>query len=367
MDILPCYRKYNHSRFTGGGIIVEKDALVRVGVAGLGRSGWDIHVRLMRPLTSQFKIAAVFDQDAGRLKQAADEFGCTTYSSFEAMIADKTLELVVVAMPNHLHAKCAMAALKAGKQVVCEKPLATSLADADKMIACAKRCRRLLSVFQNRRYQPEFLAVQKVIKSGVLGRVFHIRMGVYGFSRRWDWQTLKKFGGGLLNNHGPHYLDQALQLFGPGTPKVFCVRERALILGDAEDHAVVTLSGKRHPTIQLELTSACAYPQEPWLVLGTLGSLTGGGKELHWKYIDPSKLPPRTVDIRPTPDRSYNRETYEFVEGSWSKDTDASPGEVGFYLDLYKTLRERAKLVVTPEQVRRQMWVLEQCRKLAQV
>jgi scyllo-inositol 2-dehydrogenase (NADP+) len=345
----------------------QKAKRVRVGVAGLGRSGWGIHIRLLRPLKQMYEIVAVFDKDEARRKEAADEFGCATYTSYEQLIRDKNVELVVVAMPNQLHAKCAMDAMKAGKQVVCEKPLATNLKDADRMIACAKKCRRVLSVFQNRRYNADFLAVQKVIKSGVLGRIVQIRMGVWGFSRRWDWQTLKRLGGGLLNNHGPHYLDQALELFGPGMPKVFCTRDKVLTLGDADDHAKVILYGKGRPTVEVEVTAACAYPQEPWLVMGSKGSLAGNSKELRWVSIDPKKLPKRVVETAPTPDRSYNHEKYDFKNGAWSAEKDKSPGEVGFYLDLYKTLRENKKLVVTPEQVRRQMWVLEQCRKMAPV
>jgi scyllo-inositol 2-dehydrogenase (NADP+) len=321
----------------------------------------------MRPLKSKYEIVAVFDKDAARRTEAADEFGCATYSSYADLINDRNVELVVVAMPNQLHATCAIEAMMAGKNVVCEKPLATNLKDADRMIACAKRRKRVLSVFQNRRYQPDFLTVQKVIRSGVLGRIVQIRMGVWGFSRRWDWQTLKRYGGGLLNNHGPHYLDQALELFGEGKPKVFCTRDKVLTLGDADDHAKVILHGKGHPTVEVEVTAACAYPQEPWLVMGSKGSLAGNSKELRWCYIDPVRLKKRTVETAPTPDRSYNWEKLTFTNRTWRVDKDTSPGEVGFYLDLYRTLRERRKLVVTPEQVRRQMWVLEQCRAQAPV
>lgn len=340
---------------------------IKVGIAGLGRSGWAIHARLLEPLKSKYKIAAVFDKDPARLKEAQDRFGCNTYSIYKGLLKNKDVELVIVAMPNHLHARYSIDALNVGKDVVCEKPMATILKDADRMIACARRKKRVLAIFQNKRYDPDFLTVRRVIESGVLGRIVHIRIVYHGFGRRWDWQTLKKFGGGTLNNTGLHPLDQALVLFGKGQPKIFCVRDRTLTLGDADDHVKVILYGKNAPTIEVEITSACAYPQETWLVMGTQGSLSGTFSSLRWKYFNPKRLPKRTVDERPTSDRSYNSETIPFTEKTWDAQKDKSPGEKGFYLDLYQTLRNEKPLTITPESARRQMWVLEQCRKMAPV
>ena len=344
-----------------------KKGKVTIGILGLGRSGWDIHVRLLRPLTKTYKIAGVYDADRERSAAAAAELGCRGYGAYNDVFEDADVELVVVALPSHLHADTTIKAFKAGKHVVCEKPLATSLKDADRMIACARRCDRVLSVFQNRRYSSDFQAVKRVIDSGVLGRIVHIRLAAHGFSRRWDWQTLKKYGGGTLNNTCPHLLDLALVLFGPTMPKVFCLRDRALTLGNADDHVKVVLHGRGAPTVEVEATAACAYPQDAWLVMGTRGSLAGTEQELRWKYMDPRKLPKRKVDERPTPDRSYNHEDVTFTERTWSAAQDKSLGERAFYPDLRKTLRQGAPLHVTPESVRRQMKVLDLCRAMAPV
>jgi len=115
--------------------------------------------------------------------------------------------------------------------------------------------------------------VQKVIKSGVLGRIVQISIAFNGFSRRWDWQTMQSRNGGNLANTGPHPLDQALQLFGKGMPKVTCYMDHTdNSLGDAEDHVKVLLSGRGHPTIDLEVSSCCAYPCFVYNVYGTRGA-----------------------------------------------------------------------------------------------
>ncbi|NOZ23783.1 MAG: Gfo/Idh/MocA family oxidoreductase [Planctomycetes bacterium] len=343
----------------------QQAGVVKVGIAGLGRSGWNIHAKHIEALSDKFQVVAVTDPDTGRMKEAADKFGCKTYPDFEALLGDKDVELQVVATPSYLHAPCTIQALKAGKDVVCEKPMATSLAEADEMIATSKETGKLLSIFQNRRYAADFVKVKEVLDSGKLGRIVMIRIAVHGFGRRWDWQTLKEYGGGSLNNTGPHFLDEALQLMGGDeVPEVFCQLECTLTCGDADDHAKVILRLPGHPMIDMEITAACPYGQPTWLVMGTQGGLTGNASGLKWKYFDPKDLPPRQVDRKPTPDRSYNREDIPWQpEESWDPKQEPGPPSNQFYVDLYETIRNGKPLHITPESVRRQMAVLEECHR----
>jgi predicted dehydrogenase len=347
--------------------MVMADAPITVGIAGLGRSGWNIHAAILAELPTLYRVQGVFDIRRKRQDEAATRFDCRTYTDYPALVSDEDIELVVVALPSHLHADASVEALAAGKMVVCEKPMATSLADADRMIAAADSAGALLTVFQNRRYSPDFLKVRQIIESGVLGRVVLIHMVSSGFGRRWDWQTLSAYGGGTLNNNGVHSLDQALQLFGRAEPEVFCHLERTLTLGDADDHVKIILRQADGPMIDVELSSACAYPQPAWHVMGTLGGLEGSTSQLDWKYIDPDRLPERSVDVQPTPDRSYNREDLVWQECSWHVSDYSGPGQAGFYLDLYRTIRQGGPLAVTPQSVRRVVRLLEQCHQLSPV
>jgi predicted dehydrogenase len=336
---------------------------IRVGIAGLGRSGWDIHAHLLAGLGEHYQVVAVVDADEGRRQQAIDRFGCRAYANSDDLLADDAVELVVVALPSHRHADYSIAALEAGKHVVCEKPMAPTLAEADRMVAAAEQSDTVLSIFQNRRYNPDFVKIRALIDSGILGRIVLIKITESRFSRRWDWQTLKKYGGGALNNTGAHHLDMALQLFGAGYPEVFAHLERTLSLGDADDHVKIILRGENHPMIDIEISSADAYPPENWHILGTQGGLAGTTRELRWKYFDPATLPDRTLDTRPTPDRSYNRDEIPWQEGCWTIDEYDGPGYAGFYLDLYETIRNGAPLVITPQSVRRVIWVQEECHR----
>ena len=343
------------------------DTPIRVGIAGLGRTGWRNHAFSLEYLKDKFKIVAVADPSPARQAEAAERFGCRAYGDFDSLVSGKDVEVMVVATPNLLHREQSIKALEAGMHVVCEKPFCPTVADADAMFESARKVGRVLIVFQSRRYALDFLKVRQVRQSGKLGRIVLIRIASHAFTRRWDWQTLKKCGGGLLGNYGAHYIDQALLLMGHTDPDVFCHMEHLLASGDAEDHVKVILRAEGAPMIDVEISSACAYPQAQWLVMGTSGGLTGSAKELRWKYVDLDLLPPRPVDTAPTPDRSYNREDLPWQEETWRAPESGPPMAAPFYLDLYETLRHGAPLAVTPESVRRQLVVLEKCRKLCPV
>ena len=155
---------------------------VRVGIAGLGRSGWSIHAEAVARQAGRFELVAVADDQPGRRREAQARFGCAAHATVDALVADPNVDLVVVATPNHLHAGHAVAALAAGRDVLCEKPMATAAADAQNMIAAAAATGRLLTVFNNRRFDPHFLQVRDVIDAGALGRIVQVRLAVHRFT-----------------------------------------------------------------------------------------------------------------------------------------------------------------------------------------
>ena len=338
---------------------------IRVGIAGLGRSGWDIHAHLLAPLAAEFQVVAVVDADVARREEAIERFDCQAYDQYSDLLADAAVELVVVSLPNFLHADASIDALAAGKHVVCEKPMATALADADRMVTAAAQSDRVLTIFQQRRYNPDFVKVKEIIDSGLLGRIVEIKIAESRFGRRWDWQTLQKFGGGSTNNTGPHFLDQALQLFGDHEiTELFCHLDRVLTLGDADDHLKLVFKGKDAPTIDLEISSCAVYPPETWTVMGTRGGLAGSTRELRWRWVVDAEMPPQTLDTKPTPNRSYNRDELTWHEDSWTLTGTANDAYVNFYHDLYQTIRGDKPLVITAENVRRVIWLQEECHRL---
>lgn len=357
-------------------VMVTTTPPVRTAIAGLGRSGWSIHARLLAEQPERFTVVAVQDHLPERRAEAERRFGCRSYADFDALLADDAVELVVIAVPSHLHAPYAVAALQAGRHVVGEKPMATSLAEAERMVAAGEAAARRLSVFQNWRFRPDLQKVLAVIGAGTLGRIVQVRLANHGFGRRWDWQTLRRFGGGSLNNTGPHLIDAALALYGEGEPRVLYVSDRVQTLGDAEDHLKIVLTpdpgdpaAVGSPTVDIEITSTCAYRQPMLHVMGSAGGLTGGNGELRWRFVRPGSRAERRLSTEPTEDRSYNRETVEWVERRWTLDeakaagAPEAEGEARYYRELFDAVRAGGPLPVTAEQALRQMRVIEECRR----
>lgn len=353
----------------------SNDKPVSVGVAGLGRSGWDIHVAALRELPEQFRVVAALDNLPERRREAADALGCRVYERYENLLADREVELVVVAVPTQLHADATIAAMRAGKHVVCEKPIARDLAECDRMIAAEKETGRLLTVFHNRRYSPTFLKVRQIVQSEALGRVNMIRVSWSFFRRRWDWQTVQALGGGMLLNYGAHRLDQIMEFAGPGDPEVFCKLDRALSSGDAEDFVRISLAAPGWPLLEVDIFMNCAYELPEWLVLGDRGTLLGGGgnrQPITWRVVrGGDALPRHDVDLTPVADRSYSQEKLTFDEHSAVAEDEFETPNVAFYRALRPALTARqagrpgcpGDPPVTTASVRQRMAILDRCLK----
>lgn len=342
---------------------------IRVGIAGLGRSGWNIHAHTLKNLPEHYQVVAAMDFDAARRDEAAQTLGAATYDSYEALIADANVEVVVVATPNFLHKEHVISALEAGKHAICEKPFGASAADADEMIAAAQNAGKLAAPFQNRRYEAHFEKVREVISSGILGEIHTVRLCVHGFGRRWDWQTLREFGGGQLTNWGPHIIDHALQILDLGdddaNPEVWADLRNVLSSGDADDHVKIVLRAPGRPVVEIEITAAMAYGQNRWLVAGKNGGLTGNVGALEWKWVDWSQMPERPVERTPTPGRSYNSEKLEWQSDSWSGQHSDELLNRRFYEAFFGAVREAKPLDISPQSVRRQIWVIETAKRLS--
>ncbi|MFK7695476.1 Gfo/Idh/MocA family protein [Paenibacillus sp. HJGM_3] len=345
---------------------------IKVGIIGQGRSGRNIHAHGLVRLKDKFTITAVADGLEDRRKRAVEEFGCNAYATWQEMVENEQLDLVVNASPSDLHFPISLELLKRGINVLCEKPLAKTPEEVDQLIAAQKSGARL-SVFQQSRYMPAFLKMREIIESGVLGRIVQVDFTSNGFARRWDWQTLQSNNGGNLLNTGPHPVDQALQLFGTDLmPQVTCIMDRANTFGDAEDYVKIILRGPGRPTIDLEISSCSVYPRAQFTIQGTNGGLTGNSSKLTWKYFKPDEAPKQELITQPLVDKNgnpaYCSEQLTWYEDNW--ENVAPEGMNAFevmtntlYKKLYATMTEGAAPEITPEQIRQQMAVMQECRR----
>lgn len=187
---------------------------MKVAVIGYGGQGaWHCTQILKSDVVT---LAGTYDINEKRRKAAKDN-NIHVYPSNDAIFGDADVDIVVVATPNDVHEDLVVKGLSSGKHVICEKPVALSVAEFDRMVAASKHSGKVLSVHQNRRWDVDFLAVKKVIESGEIGEVLRVESRIHG-SRGIpsDWRCHKAPGGGMVLDWGVHLIDQMLQLI-PGT------------------------------------------------------------------------------------------------------------------------------------------------------
>ncbi|HEU0204098.1 MAG TPA: oxidoreductase [Burkholderiaceae bacterium] len=316
---------------------------LRVGLIGFGYAGRTFHAPLIRA-TEGLQLAAVASSDAGKVHAILGP-GVDVMTP-AALIARDDIDLVIIATPNNLHHPQALAALTAGRHVVVDKPLALSLAQARELAATAQAGGRLLSVFHNRRWDSDFLTLERVLHDGRLGRVVEM---VSHFDRyrpqvRARWREGAGAGAGLWTDLGPHLVDQTLRLFG--APSAIALDLAALRDGALSDdwfHAQLRWSqgpdagphaGLR---VRLHASALAARPGERFTVHGTRGSFSVDGLDVQEEALKAG--PGRAAITAPDWGRDLREARLWLGDGDAVRREDL-PLRNGAYPAYYASLRD---------------------------
>jgi len=326
---------------------VEKSDPIRIAVVGLGRSGYSIHVARLRN-DARFRIVAVTDWLEERRNEVAGELGCEAYPDHQALLRSAEAEVAVAASYSNTHAPISRDVLNSGRHAICEKPIADSLAAARSMLEAAKRNRRKLLVHHNYRFAPDVRHILDVIRTKRIGEVFEVRMRSFDFSRRNDWQTLRKYHGGVFNNTCSHFIDAGLQFLGAPVKEVFCDLKHISDAGDAEDHVKVVLKAENGRVYDMEVSSACKFGEPKWTVLGTQGTLVSDGRTSRIAWFDPKQLGKLKVVETPPPERKYGND--DVIPWQSEEVPSVGPSIGDFYDNVWAVLREGKALIVKPEE-----------------
>jgi len=263
-------------------------APLRVALVGYGFVGKVFHAPLIQA-TPGLSLHTVVSRDAGKVH--ADWPDVQVVADAGAAFADAAIDLAVIASPNDSHAPLAIAALGHGKHVVVDKPFTLTLQEAREVIEAARRADRLVSVFQNRRWDADFLTVQRLLDEGALGRVaeFHSHFDRFRPVVQDRWRERDAPGGGLWYDLGPHLLDQAVQLFG--LPDAISVDIARLRDGaQAPDYVHATL---RYPTHRAHLHAGALVAGNGlrFAVHGTRGSYLKHGLDVQEDQLRAGVVP----------------------------------------------------------------------------
>lgn len=330
------------------GATVDSEPL-RVALIGYGLAGAVFHAPLIAA-TAGLQLAAIVTSAEARRRQAQGDYpNARLLSSTEDLWSQAgDFDLVVIASPNSSHAPLADAALSAGLHVVIDKPFATSVTQGAALIEAAQRRQRLLTVFQNRRWDGDFLTLRQLIADGALGEIrrFESRFERWRPNPNPGWRQSGSpdDAGGVLFDLGSHLIDQALQLFGP-VRSVHAELRRRHPHAQVDDDSFVALSHISGVDSHLWMSSVAAHQGPRLRVLGSSAAYLKHG-------MDPQEDALRRGE---RPGVGWGIEAKEcwgaLVEGEQQRIVATLPGDYpAFYANVVASLRNGTAPAVRAEQ-----------------
>jgi scyllo-inositol 2-dehydrogenase (NADP+) len=324
-----------------------------VGLVGFGLSARQLQLPLI--LAAGMSITGVVTRQVSAVQAALP--GARVVPDMEGLLALQPLDLVVIGTPNHLHCAQALLALERGKHVVVDKPLARSTLEADRLIEAAARHDRKLAVFQNRRWDSDFLTIERIMAEDLLGPVSH-------FEARWDrfrpevsdrWREQPQFGGGMLFDLGSHLIDQTLCLFG--MPQWLQADVFAQRPGAIADDGFELRMGKGNLRITLGVSSIAADHALRYRIHGLKASYRKSGMDVQERQLV-AGLSPHDPAFGVEPRAQWGQLVHAGGNGEY-----AVPAERGRWLEFYRAMRQSieadASVPVSAQQARLVLTVIE--------
>jgi scyllo-inositol 2-dehydrogenase (NADP+) len=331
--------------------------MIEVGLVGFGLAGRAFHAPVIYAVPG-LHLAAIVQRTG---TEAAEKYpDVRIVRSLDELLSMPEIRLVVIATPNDTHYPFAQQCLEAGRDVVVDKPFTTTLEEAKSLVRLAKETGRLLTVYQNRRYDGDFQAIRQLVAAGTLGRIVRFETTYDRFRPQLKpgaWRETSDPGSGILFDIAPHLIDHALVLFGlpeAVTADVRIERENAAA-DDAFDIMLHYPSGMR-AVLRSSILAAATRPR--FVLLGTQGSFVK-------QTFDPQEMNLRRGYI--PADKPWGFEPEEnwgvlTVPVGDSFEKRRIPSATCDYRDYYSNMRDailgRASLAVTPE------WALDVMRLL---
>ena len=332
---------------------------VSVGMVGYGYSGRTFHAPLIAA-TPGLKLSAIASSD--RPKVHADLPAMAVVADPAELFSLSDIDLVVIASPNNTHLPLAHAALAAGKHVVVDKPFTLTLADARELVGFAHRRQRLITAFQNRRWDSDYLSIKAALAGGLVGQVVHFESHFdrYRPEVRKRWRESEQPGGGLWYDLGPHLVDQALQLFGlPDRVQASFAMQRPGARVEDWAHVVLEYPARR---VILHAAMLAAGGFHRFLMHGSCGSAAKRKPDRQEAQLL-AGMHPGDQGWGADPDALL------YFDGAGScTESGALPGDQRFfYSGLAAALHGEAPNPVTPAQILAVMAVVESARVSARL
>ena len=344
--------------------------ILKTAVVGLGRIGWHVHLPEILAKPDCFALVAVVDVSLERLNEAQATYGVNGYTDIPTMVAAEKPDLVVIASPTHLHCTHACSAMQLGCDVFLDKPMAQDYETACEIARCAQQTGRKLMVYQPHRAFAGTNQLIEMLASGKIGKLKSIRITSMNYARRSDWQAFKKFGGGMLNNYGAHFIDKAVYMLKDKVNKLYCLTDTVATMGDADDVARILMRTENGVRVDVDINQAAALTDKEFIAYGTCGAICSeisaeGIRQFRIRYYDPEMIPkPAASESLAAADRKYIND----VELPWVEEIVPEDDRfaIDFYEKVYAYYGKGEEPFVPVEQTLYLMQILKQCHAIAE-
>lgn len=341
---------------------------IRTGLIGFGLAGRVFHAPFIAT-NPAFRLDLISTSSPERAAEARQQHpGAEIVATPEELLARAgDLDLVILASPAHTHLEQGLAALDAGASIVIDKPFVPTVSDAKKLIAKAEESGKVLAVFQNRRWDGDFLTVRKLIAEGALGTVHRFESSFERWSGpnrdRWQDTTTIEQGAGITYDLGSHLVDQALQLFGPAIveqAELSVVREGSV----SDDDAFISLLHSNGVRSHITISRAAAQSGPRFRVLGSKSAYTVYGLDNQEPALKLTQWP-GSDGYGITPESEWG---LIGIDGS-EEGLTAVPTEPGnypaFYAGVAAAIRAGAPAPVDPREALEVVRILERAHALS--
>lgn len=333
------------------------DRMIDVGLIGFGFAGRTFHAPVIAAVEG-LRLAAILQRHGAEAEQACP--GARVVRSIEELLAIKSIRLVVIATPNPSHFDLAKQCLLAGRDVVIDKPFATTYAEAAELVAVAGENKRVLSVYQNRRWDGDFQTVRHLLDQNKLGRIVLFESHFDRFRAQLKanaWRERSEPGSGVLFDLGPHLIDQAMLLFG--TPEAVSADVRIEREGATVDDAFDVVLHYPGTRALLRAGMLVSTPTPRFVIHGTQGGYLKYGLDPQEDALKRGETPAGEFWGYEAPERWGTLLTLQ-GDSFHSEPLATMPGD---YRQYYQNIRDailgNAPLAVTPEQALAVMRAIE--------
>ena len=242
--------------------------MIRMGIIGFGFMGHE-HANMMSGL-DEIHLVSVCDTCKEQLSDAPE--GVETYTNADELLANSDVDTVIISVPNTLHLEMVEKCAAAGKNIICEKPAAMTVAEFDRMVEAVEKAGVHMTVHHQRRWDVDYRTMKAVYDQKLVGDVYLIKSQLYGFNGNMhDWHIYPELGGGMLYDWGVHLIDQIIQMVD-SRPLTVYADLKNVINANVDDYFKIIFEYENGVTAEIELGTYYLTPKRAWFIGGTTGS-----------------------------------------------------------------------------------------------